>query len=168
MIPLQFLAFSSSIKDIERHFKRLSVSGATKSRSFLAAGEPAYGSAATAARTLCPAIQGRLALCSGGYRKQRRRGCLASLVETWRLNAVGPEAYLADVLEKLVNGRRGPTPSPPSPPKAKSRRKPRQTASARVPEHRLRFSNRLSRLKLSVVRRNRAGRLASAVPLKLL
>jgi hypothetical protein len=30
--------------------------------------------------------------------------CLASLIETCRLNGVDPEAYLADVLEKLVNG----------------------------------------------------------------
>jgi transposase len=30
--------------------------------------------------------------------------CLASLIETCRLNGVDPEAYLADVLEKLVGG----------------------------------------------------------------
>ena len=30
--------------------------------------------------------------------------CLASLVGTCRLNGVAPGAYLADVLEKLVNG----------------------------------------------------------------
>jgi hypothetical protein len=30
--------------------------------------------------------------------------CVASLIETCRLNAVDPEAWLADVLEKLVGG----------------------------------------------------------------
>ncbi len=30
--------------------------------------------------------------------------CIASLIETCRLNGVDPEAYLADVLEKLVGG----------------------------------------------------------------
>ena len=30
--------------------------------------------------------------------------CIASLIETCRLNGVDPEAYLADALEKLVGG----------------------------------------------------------------
>ncbi len=30
--------------------------------------------------------------------------CLASLVETCKLNAVNPEAYINDVLTRLVNG----------------------------------------------------------------
>ena len=30
--------------------------------------------------------------------------CIASLIESCRLNGVDPESYLADVLEKLVNG----------------------------------------------------------------
>ncbi len=30
--------------------------------------------------------------------------CLASLIETCKLNEADPEAYLADVLEKLVDG----------------------------------------------------------------
>jgi len=33
-------------------------------------------------------------------------GCLASLIETAKLNGADPEAYLTDVLEKLVNGWR--------------------------------------------------------------
>jgi hypothetical protein len=30
--------------------------------------------------------------------------CLASLIETCKLNAVNPEAYINDVLTRLVNG----------------------------------------------------------------
>jgi transposase len=31
-------------------------------------------------------------------------GCLASLIETAKLHGIDPQAYLADILAKLVNG----------------------------------------------------------------
>jgi hypothetical protein len=50
------------------------------------------------------ALNRKNALFAGCDEGAEAWACLASLIETCRLNGVDPEAYLADVLEKLVNG----------------------------------------------------------------
>jgi hypothetical protein len=56
-------------------------------------------------RTMRPiALNRKNALFAGCDEGARAWACIASLIETCRLNGIDPEAYLADVLEKLVNG----------------------------------------------------------------
>ena len=50
------------------------------------------------------ALNRKNALFAGCDEGAEAWACVASLIETCRLNGVDPEAYLADVLEKLVNG----------------------------------------------------------------
>jgi hypothetical protein len=50
------------------------------------------------------ALNRKNALFAGCDEGAEAWACVASLIETCRLNSVDPEAYLADVLEKLVNG----------------------------------------------------------------
>ncbi len=50
------------------------------------------------------ALNRKNALFAGCDEGAEAWACLASLIETCRLNDADPEAYLADVLEKLVNG----------------------------------------------------------------
>ncbi len=50
------------------------------------------------------ALNRKNALFAGCDEGAEAWACIASLIESCRLNAVNPEAYLADVLEKLVNG----------------------------------------------------------------
>jgi transposase len=49
------------------------------------------------------ALNRKNALFAGHDRGAENWACLASLVETCKLNGVDPQAYLADVLTKLVN-----------------------------------------------------------------
>lgn len=50
------------------------------------------------------ALNRKNALFAGCDEGAEAWACIASLIESCRLNGVDPEAYLADVLEKLVNG----------------------------------------------------------------
>jgi transposase len=50
------------------------------------------------------ALNRKNALFAGCDEGAEAWACIASLIETCRLNGVDPEAYLTDVLEKLVNG----------------------------------------------------------------
>ena len=50
------------------------------------------------------ALNRKNALFAGSDEGAEAWACLASLIETYRLNGADPEAYLTDVLEKLVNG----------------------------------------------------------------
>ena len=55
-------------------------------------------------RTIRPiALNRKSALFAGSDQGGVRRGVIASLIETAKLNAVDPQAYLADVLSRLVN-----------------------------------------------------------------
>ena len=50
------------------------------------------------------ALTRKNALFAGHDRGGVHWGIIASLIETCKLNAVDPQAYLADVLSRLVNG----------------------------------------------------------------
>jgi hypothetical protein len=50
------------------------------------------------------ALNRKNALFAGCDEGAEAWACIASLIETCRLNGADPETYLADVLEKLVNG----------------------------------------------------------------
>jgi transposase len=49
------------------------------------------------------ALSRKNALFAGHDEAAANWACLASLIETCKLNGVDPQAYLADVLTKLVN-----------------------------------------------------------------
>jgi hypothetical protein len=49
-------------------------------------------------------LTGKNALFAGHDRGGVHWGIIASLIETCKLNAVDPQAWLADVLDRLVNG----------------------------------------------------------------
>jgi len=50
------------------------------------------------------ALNRKNALFAGHDRGAEHRGIVASLIETVKLNSVDPQAYLASVLSRLVNG----------------------------------------------------------------
>ena len=50
------------------------------------------------------ALSRKNALFAGSDEGGERWGAVASLVETCKLNGVNPQTYLADLLERLVNG----------------------------------------------------------------
>ena len=50
------------------------------------------------------ALTRKNALFAGHDRGGVHWGIIASLIETCKINAVDPQAYLADVLSRLVNG----------------------------------------------------------------
>jgi hypothetical protein len=50
------------------------------------------------------ALNRKNALFAGSDGGAENWSCIASLIETCRLNGVDPQAYLTDVLTKLVNG----------------------------------------------------------------
>ncbi len=50
------------------------------------------------------ALNRKNALFAGSDKGAQNWAMLASLIETCKLSAVNPEAYLTDVLTKLVNG----------------------------------------------------------------
>jgi transposase len=55
-------------------------------------------------RAICPiALNRKNALFAGSGQSGIHWGVIASLIETCKLNAVNPQAYLADVLSRLVN-----------------------------------------------------------------
>jgi hypothetical protein len=59
----------------------------------------------TVERSIRPiALNRKNALFAGHDRGDVHWGVIASLIETCKLNAVDPQAYLADVLGRLVNG----------------------------------------------------------------
>ena len=59
----------------------------------------------TVERSIRPiALNRKNALFAGHDRGGVRWGIIASLIETCKLNAVDPQAYLADILTRLVNG----------------------------------------------------------------
>jgi len=64
--------------------------------------EPDTNSVERAIRPI--ALNRRNALFAGCDEGAGAWACLASLIETAKLNGADPEAYLTDVLEKLVNG----------------------------------------------------------------
>jgi hypothetical protein len=50
------------------------------------------------------ALSGKNSLFAGSDEGAENRACLASLIETCKLNSVNPQAYFTDLLTRLVNG----------------------------------------------------------------